>query len=128
MRICNVGRHRLHKEPNGNGTRLVHFTIRRNMFIDSTRLPHKETWISSDGQTKDQIDHVIIDARHASHITDVTSCTSAHCDSDHHLIKLKYRSRLTTANMSTAVRNKTFNVGRVNDRAIIDEYKEILVY
>jgi hypothetical protein len=129
LRICNVGRHRLHEESNGNGLRLMDFTIRRNMFVSSTRFPHKdmhkETWISPDGQTKNQTDHVLNNARHAYGITDVRSCRSADCDSDHHMVKLKYRSGLVIANMYIGVRNKKFDVGRVKDRNFIDEYREI---
>jgi hypothetical protein len=47
------------------------------MVISSMRFPHKgihkETWISPDGHTENQIDHVLIDARHASDIIDVKS-------------------------------------------------------
>jgi hypothetical protein len=54
---------------NGNGTRLIDFAVSRNMVISSMRFPHndihKETWISPDGHTRSQIDHVLIDARHA---------------------------------------------------------------
>jgi hypothetical protein len=50
---------------------------------------HKETWISPHGY-KNQIDRVLIDARHASDIIDVKSCRGADCDSYHDLVKIKY--------------------------------------
>jgi hypothetical protein len=54
--------------------RLIDFAVSKNMVISSVRFPHKdiykETWISPDGLTKNQIDHVLIDARHASDIID----------------------------------------------------------
>jgi hypothetical protein len=74
-KVHNVGIHSLHEVSNDNGITLIVFTISRNMVISSVRFPHKdihkETWISPDGHTRNQIDHVIIDARHASDIIDV---------------------------------------------------------
>jgi hypothetical protein len=73
MRAHNVGRYSLHEVSNDNGTRLIDFAVSRN--ISSMRFPHKdihkETWISPDGHTKNQINHVLIDARHSSDIIDV---------------------------------------------------------
>jgi hypothetical protein len=64
--IQNVGRHSIHEESNNNGMKLIYFSISRNMVISSMRLPHKdihkETWISQDGQTKNQTDRVLTDA------------------------------------------------------------------
>jgi hypothetical protein len=46
--------------------KLTDLPISRNMVISSMRLPlkvmHKATWISPNGQTKNQIDLVLIDA------------------------------------------------------------------
>jgi hypothetical protein len=85
-----------------------------------------ETWISPDGHTKNQIDHVLIDARHASDITDVKSCRGSLCDPDHYLVKIKYRSRLAIASRSTGTRNVKFNMDRIKDRRVRDEYRQIL--
>jgi hypothetical protein len=64
--ICNVGRHGLLEVSHYNGMRLTDFSVSRNMVISSIRFPHKhinkETWISPDGQIKNQIDPVLMDA------------------------------------------------------------------
>ncbi|GFT20540.1 uncharacterized protein TNCV_2183771 [Trichonephila clavipes] len=70
----NAGLHSLYKETNKNGQRLWDFAVSENLFIISTAFPHKEiheyTWISPDGQTHNQIYHVLIDRRHRNNIMD----------------------------------------------------------
>jgi hypothetical protein len=84
LRAHNAGEHSLHEVSNDNGMRLIDFAVSKNMVISNVRFPHKdihkETWISPDLHTKNQIDHVLIDARHASDIIDVKSCRGADCD------------------------------------------------
>jgi hypothetical protein len=110
--------------------RLIDFAVSKNMVISSVRFPHKdihkETWISPDGHTKIQIDHVLIDARHASDIIDVKSCRGSDCDSDHYFVKIKYRPRLAMASRSTGTRNVKFNMDRFKERTVRDEYRQIL--
>ncbi|XP_071573135.1 craniofacial development protein 2-like [Temnothorax nylanderi] len=69
-----IGKYSLHKESNKNGDRAIGFAASKNMIIGSTKFNHKDvqkpTWVSPDGQTLDQIDHVLIDARHASNLLD----------------------------------------------------------
>jgi hypothetical protein len=80
-----------------------------------------------DGQTRTQIYPALTDTQHASNITDVRSCQGTDCDLAHHFVKLKYQSRIRTAKISTGARNKKFNIHRIEDQTIKDEYREILV-
>jgi hypothetical protein len=97
------------------------------MVITSVRFPHKdihkETWMSPDGHTRNQIDHVIIDARHDSDIIDVRSYTGADCDSHNCLVKIKYRPKITVANRSTGIRSMKYNTEKVKDINVSQEYK-----
>ena len=64
------------QKTSDNGFRLVFFAAAQNMVISSTRFQHlnihKAIWRSADLNTKNQIDHVVIDGRHASSILDTT--------------------------------------------------------
>jgi endonuclease/exonuclease/phosphatase family metal-dependent hydrolase len=88
-----IGRHSLHAISNDNGERVVDFAGSKNMVISLTCFihpdVHRQIWLSPDGLTANQIDHVLIDKRFASSIMDVRSHRGAHCNSDHFFFFLK---------------------------------------
>jgi hypothetical protein len=55
---------------------------------------HKHTWTSPDGNTHNQIDHILIDMRRHSSVLDVQSFRAADCDTDHYLVVAKIRERI----------------------------------
>jgi hypothetical protein len=66
----------------------------KNLVVKSTmfrhRSIHKYTWTTPDGQTHNQIDHVLIDRRWHSSVLDVRSFfRGADCDTDHDLVLAK---------------------------------------
>jgi len=93
-----IGQESMHMESNNNGERLIDFAVSRNMIVSSTYFPHKRihkmTWGSPDGITFNQIDHVLIDHRHGSDVKDIRSCRGADCDSDHFMVRVKYKQRI----------------------------------
>lgn len=95
-----IGKHSLHNATNDNGSRLIDFASSNSMVVSSTMFPHKNihkmTWQSPDRVTKNQIDHVLIERRGATSILDVRSMKGACCASDHYLVKVKFRTRITT--------------------------------
>ena len=125
-----TGNNSLHDVSNDNGRRLIDLAESRNMIISSTQFPHKEihkqTWRSPDGTTVNQIDHILIDKRRASGITDVRSYRGADGDSDHYLVKAKYICKITrTSNRQYTVPPK-YNVLALKEQETLVKYRKIL--
>ena len=82
-----AGKHTLHEISNRNREWVCEYAIANNMKIVSTyyqpKIIHKGTWISPDGNTLNQIDHVIIDANKKGVVEDVRTMRGLNCDSDH---------------------------------------------
>jgi hypothetical protein len=61
-----IGNESSHEISNDNGVRVVAFATSKNLVVKSTMFPHrsihKYTWTSPDGETHNQIDHVLIDS------------------------------------------------------------------
>ena len=74
---------------------------------------HKETWRSPDENTANQIDHVMIDSRHAKDILDVKSCRGADCDSDHYMVKIKYKQRISTIGKLNTQKSIKYNIDKL---------------
>jgi hypothetical protein len=85
----------LHQDSNDSGVGIINFATSNNLVVKSTMFPHqnihKYTWTSPDGQTHNQIDHVLIDRRWHSSILGVRSFRGADCDTDHYLVVAKVR-------------------------------------
>ena len=88
-----MGNERLHQDSNDNGVRVVNSAKPKYLFVKSRLFPHrdihKHTWISPDGKTHNQIDHILIGRRRQSSILDVRSFRGADCDTDHYLVVAK---------------------------------------
>lgn len=124
-----IGNHSLHKESNDNGLRLINFAATTKMVIVSTYFPrkkiHKGTWKSPDGQTVNQIDHVLIDARHFTDVIDVKTKRGANIDSDHYLVQTKLRAKISNAN-KTPKRDKLikYNTEQLKDPDVVQQYQQ----
>jgi len=62
-----IGNESLHQESNDNGVRIVNFGTSKNIVVKSTMFQHRNihkcNWTSPDGQTHNQIDHILLDRR-----------------------------------------------------------------
>ena len=87
-----TGKEAFHQKSNENWKRIIHLAVSRNMVIGTTLFPrkdiHKIAWRSPDAHHFSQIDHLLIDSLHISHLMDARTHTCADVDSDHFLLVL----------------------------------------
>ncbi|KAK3090899.1 hypothetical protein FSP39_015581 [Pinctada imbricata] len=92
-----MGKHGI-GERNDNGERLLDMFEISNLVITGTIFPHKQrhkiSWISPDGKTENQVDHVIVSKQHRTLILDTRAMRGANASSDHELIRSKVRIKL----------------------------------
>ena len=84
----------------------------------------KYTWISPDGKTHNQINHILIDGRWYSSILDVRSFRGADCGTDRHLTVAKVRERLAVSKQEAwKIDWERFNLRKVNELKFGKQYQ-----
>jgi endonuclease/exonuclease/phosphatase family metal-dependent hydrolase len=100
-----AGRHTLHDITSENGEKLLQLAIAHSLEISSTKFQHrrihKGTWKVPGQDICNQIDHVLVNKRRASTITDVCTLRGPNCDSGHYLVRTKIRQRISKAEEGT---------------------------
>jgi hypothetical protein len=77
---------------------------------------HKYTWTFPDGNTHNQIEHIMIDRRKHSSVLDVRSFRAADCDIDHYLVVAEIRERLAVNKQgSHTFHMERFNLKKLNE-------------
>ena len=85
---------------------------------------HKCTWTSPDGQTRNQIDHILIDRRWHSSIIEVRSFRGADCDTDCYLVVAKERESLAVRKQAAQKSDGgRFNLMKLNDLEVRKQYQ-----
>ena len=87
---------------------------------------HKLTWTSPDGQSKNQIDHIVIISKWRRSIQDVRVMRQAGVGSDHNLLVTKIALKLKKTKMG-GKRKQRFDVEQLKDTAtknILDRSQE----
>jgi hypothetical protein len=123
-----IGNESLHEISNNNGVRVVNFATSKNLVVKSTMLHHrnihKHTWTSPEGNTHNQIDHILIDRRRHSSILDVRSFRGADCDTDHYLVVANVRERLAVSKRAAQnIDTERFNVKKLNKGDVKEQYQ-----
>jgi endonuclease/exonuclease/phosphatase family metal-dependent hydrolase len=113
-----IGNESLHEISNDSGVRIVNFATSKNLIVKSTMFPHrkiyKHTWTSPEGNTHNQIDHILIDRRRHSSILDVRYFRGADCDTDHYLVVAEVRERLAVIKRAAQkIDTERFNVKEI---------------
>ena len=110
---------------NENGDRLIDFCVRQGIVIGGTIFPHKDihkaTWISPDGRTKNQIDHVCISKKFRRSLLDVRVMRGADADTDHYLVTAKLQLKLKKIQKPKQTRIK-FDTKKLKNERIRQEF------
>ncbi|XP_058827969.1 uncharacterized protein LOC131687895 [Topomyia yanbarensis] len=121
-----IGRFSAHQQTNENGLRQI---TSKNMVIRSIffqhRLLHRYTWRSPQ-QSEKKIDHVLIIGRHFSDIIDVRTYRFANIDSDHYLVMVKLRPKLSVVNSVRYRLPPRYNQDRLRETNVATTYAQHL--
>ncbi|KAG7307745.1 hypothetical protein JYU34_006321 [Plutella xylostella] len=109
---------------NDNGERFIETCGMHGLVIGGTLFPHKEchkvTWVSPDGRTQNQIDHITISKTWRSSLLDVRNKRGADVGSDHHLVVGKIRLKLAAVHRRVETQPRRYDVAKLQD----DETRE----
>jgi len=79
------------------------------MVIRSTQFPHKRihlgTWKSPDDHTVNKIDHILVSKIHCTSVSYSRSYRGPNGDSDHYIVKAKFREILSKVQQVKGQRN-----------------------
>ena len=76
---------------------------------------HKQTWISPDRRTCNQIDHVLINRKFRTSVLDTRAIRSADIASDHHLVCTKLRLKLKAAPNRRGIRRMRYDTQKLEN-------------
>jgi hypothetical protein len=118
----------LHEVTSENGKRSEQLAARNNIIIKSTcfehKVIHKGTWMCPRTDVVNQIDHVIIDKRHASSIMGMQSRCGPNCDSDRFLVKVTLRERLPNALKNQGRKRRRWNTDKLKNKDHLNLYQQ----
>ena len=104
----------------------IHFLqFLNNLLVTGTIFPHKlihkQTWTSPGGQTKNQIDHVLVTRHHRTSVMDTRAMRGADIASDHQLVRTKIRIKLKRKQKAKENRKK-FNTVKLQQRTVKTQF------
>lgn len=80
---------------------MINFAVSKHLVVSSIFFPkkdiHKQTWVSSNTINKSKIDHVIIEKRHKSCISNVKSYRGEGGDTNHYLVVMDFSEKLSVS-------------------------------
>ena len=125
-----AGKYTLHDETNENGKLLSHFATAQNLIIQSTCFSHKRihkgTWKAPGSNIVNQIDHILVSRRHRSSVIDVRSARGPNCDSDHYMVKMIIRERISKIVNRCENKRIKWNIDKLKEESHRKIYQETL--
>ncbi|XP_058444316.1 craniofacial development protein 2-like [Malaya genurostris] len=116
-----MGHHGL-GDMSDNGELFAEFCGNNDMVIGgslfSHRPAHKVTWVSRDGHTENQIEHICISRKWRRSLLDVRNKRSADIASDHHLLIGEIRLRIARVMRQEERLGRRFDTCRLEDPAV----------
>uniref|UniRef100_A0A1B0GLA1 Uncharacterized protein n=1 Tax=Lutzomyia longipalpis TaxID=7200 RepID=A0A1B0GLA1_LUTLO len=124
-----MGRH-CAGEMSENGELLAEACVNNDLAIGGSLFPHKlshkVTWVSRDGHTENQIDHICISRKWRRSLLDVRNKRSADIASDHHLLIAEVRLRVARVNRKQEKVGKRFNTRRLESSEVREAFSQNL--
>ena len=121
-----MGKHGI-GEQNENGEIFTEFCTFNDLVIGGTLFPHKTihkaTWVSPDGKTKNQIDHITIGRKWRRSLHDVRVKRGADAASDHHLVVAELKTKLKAYRDRAELPTHKFNVHSLREEKKAEEFK-----
>lgn len=124
-----AGSYSLHNETSPNGMKLCQLAENNALKIVSTAYQHKDihkdTWKTPGGEITNQIDHVLVNARRRSSVLDIRSYRGANCDSDHYLVRIKVRQKISSSENAKGSKRQKWNTQKLREEEeTMEEYQE----
>ena len=121
-----MGKHGL-GNINDNGERFSEFCTNNSLVIGGTIFPHKtvhkQTWISPDTHTKNQIDHFTINKKWRSSLVDLRAYKGSDVNSDHHLLIAKVKLKLRNPDNQPKSKMKKYDISKLKDVNIKNQFQ-----
>ncbi|XP_063911143.1 craniofacial development protein 2-like [Zophobas morio] len=122
-----IGKESKHQKTNQNGEKLIEFAEENKIVVKSTFFAQKEiykgTWMSADGKTVNQIDHILVERRDAQLITRLRSYRGAEANSDHFLVRADLKQEIPKKKEGKKMQ-RDINVNKLKKAEVQQEYEQ----
>jgi hypothetical protein len=81
-------------------------------------------WKSPDGKTNNQTDHILIDKRKASSMLHVKSCGGASSDSNHYLVRWRYRCKIAYSKYEPNRTTRMFYTVALREASMVRRFQQ----
>jgi hypothetical protein len=112
---------------NENGKMFIDFCESQEPTIGGTLFIHKEihknTWVSPDLRTENQIDHIATSQSFRKSLLDVCTKRGTDIDSDHHLVVASFQIKIIANKKKHDVMRKRLDVKKLENSQLKQEYK-----